>query len=69
MSVEHQGAHEAGGGGQGGRARPHPRGQVEAPLTWILLPVFLIFSKNKFPGVSGHSETFVSAQITPWQFC
>ena len=43
---------------QRGQARPQPRGQVEAPLTWILLPVFLIFSKNKFRGVSGHSENF-----------
>ena len=42
----------------GGRRAPDPRGQVEAPLTWILLPVFLIFSKNKFRGVSGHSENF-----------
>ena len=42
----------------GGQARPHPRGQVEAPLTWILLPVFLIFSKKMFCGVSGHSENF-----------
>ena len=46
------------GRAQGGRRAPHPRGQVEAPLTWILLPVFLIFSKNKFRGVSGHSENF-----------
>ena len=54
----------------GGQARPHPRGQVEAPLTWILLPVFLIFSKNKFRGVSGHSENFYfCTKITPWQFC
>ena len=29
-SVERQGAHEA-GGAPGGQARPHPRGQVEAP--------------------------------------
>ena len=29
----------------GGRAHPHPHGQVEAPLTWILLPVFFIYSK------------------------
>ena len=40
-----------------GRA-PHPRGQGVGPLTWILLPVFLIFSKNMFRGVSGHSENF-----------
>ena len=46
------------GRAQGGTRAPHPRGQVEAPLTWILLPVFLIFSKNKFRGVSGHSENF-----------
>ena len=31
-SVEHQGAHEA-GARPGGRAHPHPRGQVVAPLT------------------------------------
>ena len=42
-SVERQGAHEAGGRAQGGQARPHPRGQVEAPLTWILLPVFFYY--------------------------
>ena len=41
-----------------GRA-PHPRGQVEAPLTWILLPVFLIFSKIILRGFSGHSENFL----------
>ena len=41
----------------GGRA-PHPRGQVVAPLALILSPIFLIFSKNKFRGVSGHSENF-----------
>ena len=33
-----------------GRA-PHPRGQVEAPLTWILLPVFFIISQNNFHGL------------------
>ena len=42
----------------GGQARPHPRGQGVGPLTWILLPVFLVFSKNMFRGVSGHSENF-----------
>src|SRR3954463_16612181 len=46
------------GRAQGEQAHPHPRGQVKAPLTWILLPVFLIFSKNKFRGVSSHSENF-----------
>ena len=40
----------------GGRARPHPRGQVEAPLMWILLPVIFIISKNNFRGVSGLLE-------------
>ena len=57
-SVERQGAHEAGGAPRGVGRAPHPRGKVEAPLTWILLPVFLLFSKNKFRGVSGHSENF-----------
>ena len=57
-SVEHQGAHEAGGRAQGGQAPPHPRGQVVGPLALILLPIFLIFSKNMFCGVSGHSENF-----------
>ena len=42
-----------GGGAQGVGRVPHPRGQVEAPLTWILLPVFFIISKNNFRGVSG----------------
>ena len=51
-SVERQGAHEAGGHAL------HPRGQGVGPLTWIFLPVFLIFSKNMFRGVSGHSENF-----------
>ena len=44
-SVEHQGAHEA-GGVLGGRRAPYPRGQGVGPLTWILLPVFFIYSKN-----------------------
>ena len=56
-SVKHQGGHEAGGAPRGRRA-PHPSGQGVGPLTWILLPVFLIFSKNMFRGVSGHSENF-----------
>ena len=48
----------ASGGPRGRGARPHPRGQGVGTLTWILLPVFLIFSKNMFRGVSGHSENF-----------
>ena len=60
----------ASGGPRGRGARPHPRGQGVGPLTWILLPVFLIFSKNTFRGVSGHSENFCfCTKITPWQFC
>ena len=50
------GAHEAGGAPRGVGRAPHPRGQVEAPLTWILLPVFFIISKNNFRGVSGLLE-------------
>ena len=38
-SVEHQGAHEAGGA-------PPPSWRGGGPLTWILLPVFFIYSKN-----------------------
>ena len=57
-SVELQGAHEAGERAQGGRRAPHPRGQGVGPLALILSPIFLIFSKNKFRGVSGHSENF-----------
>ena len=49
---------EASGGPRGRGRAPHPRGPVEAPLTWILLPVYLLFSKNMFRGVSGHSENF-----------
>ena len=56
-SVERQGAHKA-VGAPWGQAGPHPRGQGVGPLTWILLPVFLIFSKNMFRGVSGYSENF-----------
>ena len=49
------------GRAQGEGVRPHPRGQVVGPLTWILLPVFLIFSKNTFRGFSIIPRTFVSA--------
>ena len=62
-SVEHQGAHEIGGAPTGRGRAPHPRGQGVGPLTWILLPVFLIFSKNMFRGVSGHSENFCFLHI------
>ena len=40
----------------GGRARPHPRGQVEAPLTYFFHSIFFIISKNNFRGVSGLLE-------------
>ena len=68
-SVERQGAHEVGGAPRR-QARPHPRGQVEAPLTWILLPIFFIYSKIILREVLGHSENFYfCTKITPWQFC
>ena len=57
-SVEFQGAHKTGGRAQGEGRAPNSRGQGVGPLTWILLPVFLIFSKNMFRGVLGHSENF-----------
>ena len=49
-------AHEAGGRAQGGRARPHPRGQGVGPLWYFLRSVFFIISKNNFRGVSGLLE-------------
>ena len=69
-SVEHQGAHEAGGRALGGRRASHPHGQGVGPLALILSPVFLIISKNNLREVSGHSENFCfCTKITPWQFC
>ena len=58
------------GHAQGGRARPHPRGQVVGPLTWILLTIFIIYSKIMLRWFSCHSENFYfCTKITPWQFC
>ena len=54
---------------RGSRAPP-PSWQVEVPLTWILLLVFFIYSKNNLRWFSGHSENFYfCTKITPWQFC
>ena len=53
-SVEHQGAHEAGGAPWGG----HPHGQGLVPLVLILSPVFFINSEKLLHGLSGHSENF-----------
>ena len=65
-SVEHQGAHEAGGRAQGGRRAPTLVDRVWAHLTLILLPVFFIYSKNILHEVSGHSENFYfCTKITP----
>ena len=47
----------------GGQARPPPSWTGGGPLTWILLPVFLVFSKNMFRRVSGHSENFLFLHI------
>ena len=56
-------------GGPRGRGAPHPRGQVEAPLTWIFLAVCFIYSKITLRWFSGHSENFYfCTKITPWQF-
>ena len=41
---------------QGGRARPHPRGQCVAPLWNFLRSVFFINSKKDFREVSGLLE-------------
>ena len=53
MSEELQGAHEV-----GGQARPHPRGQVVAPLVFIFCRDFIIISEKMFREVLGHSENF-----------
>ena len=37
MSVEHRGAHEAGGAPYTPRRAPHPRGPTEAPPTYFFL--------------------------------
>ena len=37
---------------RGREARPHPRGQVVAPLTYFFCSVFFIISINNFRGVS-----------------
>ena len=44
-------------GGPRGRGRAlHPRGLWVAPLWWFLRPIFLIYSKTEFRGVSGLLE-------------
>ena len=70
---------EVGGapGGPRGRGRAQGAGMPPTlvdrwwpPPALILSPIFLIFSKNKFRGVSGHSENFYfCTKGTPWQFC
>ena len=46
-SEGHQGAHEVGGRAQGGRARPHPRGQgVPPPWCTSCAQYFLYFLKT-----------------------
>ena len=65
-SVEHQGAHEAGGRAKGVGRASHSRGQGVGPLALILSPVFFIISKNNLREVSGHSENFCfCTKITP----
>ena len=49
------GAHEAGGAPRG-QARPPPSWTGGGPLALILSPIFLIFTKNNFRGVSGLLE-------------
>ena len=41
---------------QGGAPRPLPRGWWVAPLWYFLRPIFLIYSKTDFRGVSGLLE-------------
>ena len=51
MSVEQQGAHEAGGMPRGGA--PHPRGSLAAPPTYFFLLYISIYPKN----IQEHHET------------
>ena len=60
-SAELQGAHEIGGAPRGRGRTPLSRGQGVAPLTWILLPVFLIFPKIRSVEFQVVLRTFVSA--------
>ena len=60
-SVEHQGAHEAGGA--------PPPSWCGPPGLDSFASIF-IYSKNILREVSGHSENFYfCTKITPWQFC
>ena len=54
-SVEVQGAHEA-------RGAPTLVDRVWAPLTWIFLPVFIIYSKTFSVDFQVIPRTFISAQ-------
>ena len=56
MSVEQQGAHEAGGRALGGWARPHPHGPLAAPPTYFFLLYISIYPKN----IQEHHETLFS---------
>ena len=68
-SVEHQGAHEAGGTPRGVGAPP-PSWTGCGPLALILSPIFFVNSKTWLLGVLCHSENFYfCTKITPWQFC
>ena len=58
-SVEHQGAHEAGGAPWVGGRAPHPRGWGVGPLVWIFLQIFFIFSEIILRSFSGDSENFL----------
>ena len=51
-----QGAHEAGGAPRGVGRSHHPRGRWVAPLWCFLRPIFFIYSKTDFRGVSGLLE-------------
>ena len=49
------------GRAQGGRRAPHPPGKGVGPLTLILSPIFLIFSKKSSVEFQVIPRTFVSA--------
>ena len=61
-SVEHQGAHEAGGRAQGGRRAPTLMDRVWAPWPWFFRQYFLYFLEKISIDFHHILRTFISAQ-------
>ena len=59
-SERQQGAHEV-GGALGGKARPHPRGEVVGPLAFIFCRYFSYFLKSGSMKFQAIPRTFAPA--------